>query len=68
MGDEVKFCPSTLTVWHPEGHPSWMVGDTVDEQDQQHLVYHCVRPLRHEGSHGWCQGFDADWTYRWSDA
>lgn len=60
-------CESALTVWFPNVTkvPSYLP-TSATQVDNTHIRYRCTRSVGHEGEHGWCQGFDAGWTYRWN--
>ena len=64
----MDLCTSTLRVWFPSGGITSVqsMPASVTQNDDTHLTYRCTRRADHDGDHGWCQGFDTDWTYRWS--
>jgi len=59
-------CESTLTVWFPNvTEAPTLLPESATKVDKNHIRYWCVRSDGHDGEHGWCQGFDTGFTYRW---
>ena len=66
MSAPTASCDGELRVWFPDKSKLPMyLPETVVQEDEIYLVYGCTRRIGHDGKHGWCQGFDREWTYQW---
>lgn len=63
-----ELCDSTLRVSNHSGKFDYYPrsgGRAVE--DGKFVVFTCTRRKGHNEQHGWCQGFDAYWTFQWGE-